>query len=157
MHKKVHLSEIAEPMRTVLQSGGEVSFITSGFSMLPLLRNKTDTATLREPTKPIRRGDVIFYRRPSGEFVLHRVIGKRKDGFVLRGDNQKDVEYGVRPEWIWAVLISVQRKEGKVIDCDSARYKLYTAALPLVRLFRLHIYPLYVRLCAPIVRKLLKK
>lgn len=157
MHKKVHLHEISEAMLTVLQSGGEVSFVTSGFSMLPLLRNKTDTVTLRKPDRPIRRGDVIFYRRPDGKYVLHRIIGKRKDGYVLRGDNQKDVEYGVQPDWIWAVLVSVRRKEGKVIDCDSTRYKLYTAALPLVRLFRLHIYPLYVRFGAPIVRKLLKK
>ena len=157
MPKTVRLQEISEAMQTVLQNGGEVSFVTSGFSMLPLLRNKTDTATLRKPDRPIRRGDVIFYRRPDGKYVLHRVIGKREDGYVLRGDNQKEVEYGVQPDWIWAVLVSVRRKEGKVIDCDSTRYKLYTVSLPLVRLFRLHIYPLYVRFGAPIVRKLLKK
>ena len=157
MPKTVHLQEISEAMQTVLQNCGEVSFVTSGFSMLPLLRNKTDTATLRKPDRPIRRGDVIFYRRPDGKYVLHRVIGKREDGYVLRGDNQKEVEYGVQPDWIWAVLVSVHRKEGKVIDCDSVRYKLYTVSLPLVRLFRLRIYPLYVRFGAPIVRKILKK
>lgn len=157
MPKKVHLYQVSDAMQLVLQNGGEVSFVTSGFSMLPLLRNKMDTVTLRKPDRPIRRGDVIFYRRPDGGFVLHRVIGKRKDGFVLRGDNQRDVEYGVQPEWILASLVRVRRKEGKVIDCCSFGYKLYQAGLPLVRLFRLHIYPRYVRFLAPFVRKLLKK
>lgn len=157
MPKKVHLYQVSEAMQLVLQNGGEVSFVTSGFSMLPLLRNKMDTATLRKPDRPIQRGDVIFYRRPDGGFVLHRVIGKRKDGFVLRGDNQRDVEYGVQPEWILARLVRVRRKEGKVIDCRSFGYKIYQSGLPLVRLFRLHIYPQYVRFLAPLVRKILKK
>ena len=160
MPKKVQLYQVSDAMQLVLQNGGEVSFVTSGFSMLPLLRNKTDTATLvtlRKPDRPIQRGDVIFYRRPDGGFVLHRVIGKRKDGFVLRGDNQRDVEYGVQPEWILAMLVRVRRKEGKVIDCRSFGYKIYQSGLPLVRLFRLHIYPQYVRFLAPLMRKILKK
>lgn len=157
MHKKVHLYQISDAMQIVLQNGGDVSFVTSGFSMLPLLRNKMDTVTLRKPDRPIRRGDVIFYRRPSGEFILHRVIGKRKDGYVLRGDNQKDIEYGVQDEWVLAVLVRIQRKDGKIIECGCAGYRFYKAFLPLVRLFRLYIYPQYVRFLVPLVRRIFKK
>ena len=124
--------------------------------MLPLLRNHMDTVFLRKPERKLRRGDVLFYRRSNGAFVLHRVIGVRKDGFVLRGDNQTEKEYGIRSEQVLAMLTAVRRKEGKYIRCTDVGYRLYCFALPLVRLFRLHIYPQYVRFLAPLVRKIKK-
>lgn len=156
MPKSVHLYEMSEAMQFVLENGGEVSFVTRGFSMLPLLRNHMDTAFLRKPNRAIRRGDVLFYRRTNGAFVLHRVISVRKDGFVLRGDNQTEKEYGIQPEQVLAVLTAVRRKEGKMIHASDTAYRFYCFALPLVRLFRLHIYPQYVRFLAPIIRKIKK-
>lgn len=44
-----------------------------GISMLPLLRQGRDSVALRRVDSPIRRNDILFYRRPDGSFVLHRV------------------------------------------------------------------------------------
>ena len=156
MSKSVHLYELSDAMRLVLEQGGEVSFVTAGVSMLPLLRNRMDTAFLHKPLGPIRRGDVIFYRRDNGKYVLHRVIGRRKDGFVLRGDNLHEKEYGIRNDQVIAVLIAVRRGD-RLIPMQSVQNRLYVLFLPLVRLYRFWIYPLYVRCLAPLVRKITKK
>ena len=155
MSKPVYLYELSDAMRIVLEQGGEVSFVTSGFSMLPLLRNRMDTAFLHKPLRPIRRGDVVFYRRDNGKFVLHRVVGKRKDGFVLRGDNQREKEYGIRNDQILAILTAIRRGD-KLIPMRSAWNRMYVAFLPLIRLYRHGIYPQYVRFLAPIVHKIKK-
>ena len=155
MSKSVHLYELSDAMRVVLENGGEVSFVTGGVSMLPLLRNRMDTAFLHKPVDPIRRGDVIFYRMDNGKYILHRVVGRRKDGFVTRGDNLRVKEYSVREDQVIAVLTAVRRGD-KLIPMRSVRNRLYVWGLPLVRLFRLRIYPLYVRFLAPLVRKVKK-
>ncbi len=137
---------MSEAMSLVLEAGGEISFVTAGFSMLPLLRNRMDKVFLKKTSDTPKKGDVIFYRRENGAFVLHRIIGKNKDGYILRGDNQTDIEYGVKRENILAVLQKVVRADGKVIRCDSALYSAYVFFLPLVRLFRFKIYPIYVKI-----------
>lgn len=152
MSNKVHLYELSEAMSLVLEAGGEISFVTSGFSMLPLLRNKMDKVFLKKNERLPKKGDVIFYRRENGAYVLHRIIGKKNGGYVLRGDNQTDIEYGVSNEQILATLQKVIRADGKEIKCDSVRYRLYVLFLPFVRLFRLKIYPIYVKT----IRKFIK-
>ena len=152
MSNSVHLYELSEAMSLVLEAGGEISFVTAGFSMLPLLRNRMDKVFLKKPVKELEKGDVIFYKRENGAYVLHRIIGKRHDGYVLRGDNQTDIEYAVSKEQVLAVLQKVVRADGKEIKCDSVKYKIYVFFLPLVRLFRFKIYPIYVKL----IRKIIK-
>lgn len=155
MAKSVHLYELSEPMRIVLREGGEVSFVTAGVSMLPLLRNRMDTAFLHKPMRKIRRGDVLFYQRDNGKYVLHRVVGKRKNGYILRGDNQREKEYGIRDDQVLAVLTAI-RRDDKLIPMRSAWNRMYVLFLPMIRLFRHGIYPLYVRFLAPIVRRMQK-
>lgn len=157
MSKSIHLYEISDAMQIVLNAGGEVSFVTSGFSMLPLLRNHMDTAVLRKPTKPLKKGDVIFFRSDEKHFILHRII-KIKNGIITtRGDNQKQVETDISPEQVLAVLVRVVRKEGKKIECTGFGYRVYKSFLPFVRFFRLKVYPLYVRFLAPIYKKIKKQ
>jgi hypothetical protein len=50
---------------------------------------------LVKPEIPPKKYDVIFYRRENGQYVLHRIIKIKKDGYVCRGDNQTAKEYPV--------------------------------------------------------------
>ena len=151
MSKSVHLYEISDAMKEVLKSGGEVSFVTAGFSMLPMLRNRTDKVVLVKPEGRLKKYDVPFYVRPDGNFVLHRIIGFEKDGYITRGDNQKDTERGVKDEQVIAVLKSFYRN-GRHIKCTDFKYRCYCLFLPLVRLYRLNLYPIYVKAVTPFVK-----
>lgn len=131
----VRLNDIFPLIEEKLKSGGEVTFKPHGISMLPLIRQGKDSAKLKQLDREARKFDVIFYRRPDGQFVLHRIIGKDKRGFVLCGDNQFIKEYGVSESWIIGVLTSVSREGKGEILCESAEMKLYCRFLFLRRIY----------------------
>ncbi|HZJ78706.1 MAG TPA: S24/S26 family peptidase [Clostridia bacterium] len=134
-HKGIELFEITPVIEEVLGSGGAVSFVSSGSSMMPLIGNKRDKITLVKCSGKLKKNDIPLYRRENGSFVLHRIIGEDENGYITRGDNQWFVERGVRDSQVIAVLKGVQRK-GKYIDCDSEKHKLYCLFLPLIRWIR---------------------
>ena len=152
MSKSVHLYEISDVMVEVLENGGEVSFVSAGVSMVPMLRHRMDTVVLVKPIRKLRKNDVPFYRRADGRFVLHRIIGKDDKGYILRGDNQSEKEYGVTDDMIIAVLKEF-RRNGKKIGCESFKYRLYCALLPLIRFVRFRVYPIYVKAVTRFVKK----
>ena len=49
-------------------------FQTVGDSMEPLLHNRISTVLIEIPKSPLKKYDVALYRRPRGEYVLHRVV-----------------------------------------------------------------------------------
>lgn len=114
--------ELAPLITEVLASGGTFPFYPGGNSMLPTIRPGKDAVVLAPP-EDLRVGDIIFYRRDSGAFVLHRIVGKKADGsFILRGDNQFCNEEGVLPSHILAV-VAEYHKGNRVIRRGSGEDK----------------------------------
>ncbi len=107
-----------------LKKNGTLVYYNVGDSMMPLLKENRDLMVLSVPSGQIRKYDAILYKRESGQYVMHRVVGIRNDGYVLCGDNRYIKEYGVKQEQVLAVLTSVLRK-GKEISTDSLQYRLY--------------------------------
>lgn len=127
MSEKFKLCDFEPIIREVVQSGGEFVMKTHGTSMLPLLSDGGDGVVLVNKGD-LKVNDVVFYKRESGQYVLHRIVGKRADGFVMRGDNQIVNEYGVKNDNIIAVM-SAYVKNGKRIDVNDADYKKYVSRL----------------------------
>ena len=69
------LKEYLPLIKEVLQSGGEFRLYPRGTSMMPMLRQGIDSVILVSPTKELKKRDIIFYRRQSGQLVLHRIVG----------------------------------------------------------------------------------
>lgn len=138
MSKRVSLNELVPIMRETLEENGEVSFESAGVSMLPTIRDRKDTVTLVKPQGKLKKDDVAFYQRDSGQYVLHRIVYVNGDTYVACGDNQWTNEYNIRDDQIIAVLKSIERN-GKVYDVDGKKYKFYVKILPAVR----WIYRLY--------------
>ena len=90
------LSDYDEIIREVLDSGGEFQLFPRGTSMLPLIREKRDYVILVQCAERPKPKDIIFYQRKNGQYVLHRILKVREDGYVLCGDNQAWLEYGIR-------------------------------------------------------------
>lgn len=74
----------------LLETGALVPIVVTGSSMVPFLRGQLDRVYLRAPKDlPPRRGDIVFFQRPGGEFVLHRLDSVRPDGRLrINGDAQ---------------------------------------------------------------------
>lgn len=123
-NKEVKMDLLMPVIKEKLELGAEVNLVSSGRSMNPLFRHGKDTVCLKKLTEEAKKYDIIFYQRDDGKYVIHRIVGKRKDGYILRGDNQFINEYPVRPDQIIAKVISFNR-DGKQISCDNFKYKCY--------------------------------
>ncbi len=146
----VKLNDMFPIIEEKLKSGGDVIFKPRGVSMLPLIRQGLDSVKVSPVKTPPQVGDVIFYRRPDGQFVLHRIIGKDDSGYVLCGDNQWIKEYGVKPQWIIGIMTAVER-DGKTIESCHPAYLRYVKRLPLRR-FRLKLRSIAGRIKRKILR-----
>ena len=138
VHKKVRLCDVFPEMNEILEGGGSVTLNPKGVSMMPLLRQGRDGVILKKTEASPQKYDIAFYTRPDGQFVLHRIVGKKGDGYVLRGDNQVENEYGVKESQIIAIVTHICR-DGKVISCKSFNYKLYTYFLRPIRQLKIFV------------------
>lgn len=118
------LSEYDETIRLVLDSGGEFTIYPKGTSMLPLIVQQRDSVTLAKPSGELRRGDIAFYLRDNGQYVLHRVIGSENGRYTMCGDNQITPETGIENRHIIGVVRRITRN-GRTLTDRTFSYRLY--------------------------------
>ena len=134
----------------LLARDGRLVYKTKGVSMEPMLRQNRDLVMIEVPASRLKKYDVALYRRGRSH-VLHRVVGVRDGGYLIRGDNTYALE-DVPDEAVIGVLTGFVRK-GKQISVSDPAYRRY------VRVWDV-IYPLralYVRsrwLAFAVARKL---
>ena len=128
----VSLKEFWPVMREVIESGGEFTFFPHGSSMLPLIREGVDKVVLVKP-RDIKLGDVVFYQRDNGQFVLHRIVKIKNGDYIMCGDNQCTLEYGITDNHILAKMKAFVR-DGKTIDETNKKYRRYIKGLSRRRL-----------------------
>ncbi len=114
MNKEFKLKEYDNLIKEVIESGGEFRMYPKGVSMLPILRQGKDSVVLIKPTFPLRRGQIIFYQRKNGQYVLHRIVGVKKEHYILCGDNQTYREEGITQDMIIAVVSKIYRNDKEV-------------------------------------------
>lgn len=135
--KTISLEEIYPIIKEQLESDGTVQIPITGTSMIPLLVWGRDSVELVKCEKS-QIGDIIFYRRDDGHFVLHRIIGKDENGYILCGDNQWVKEFGIEDRHIIGVVSAITRN-GKKFAVENKSYKLYSkiwiGLLPVRRYF----------------------
>ena len=102
----------------LLEEVQTVPLVISGSSMTPFLVHGRDTVYLSKVTAPLTRGDMILYRRDSGDYILHRIFRAEGDNYILVGDAQTMMEPGIRADQVLAVATAVRRK-GKLLKQGS--------------------------------------
>lgn len=120
----------------LLETGNTVQFQPQGYSMYPLFVPGRDEAVVA-PADPsrLKRGDVVLYRREKSILVLHRIWKRKKDGFYLVGDNQKEIEGPLRPDQMKGILIRILRN-GRAFSTDHALYRFLSGLWLRLRPFR---------------------
>ena len=109
--KLVNTHEYVSMLRELTEQGREVNMLISGNSMSPFLMHGRDSIRLKKPDRKLRKGDMVFFQRKDGAYVMHRIHHIDKDGklFII-GDAQTDMEGPIDKEQVFAVIIKVQRK-----------------------------------------------
>lgn len=116
------MEQLAQLLEVQLQEGVAPLRVT-GVSMYPTFRNGRDTVYLCRTERPVRKGDVILYRRENGSYVLHRVVCLHQGVLTCAGDNQFEPE-SVRPEQVIAYMVSFCR-DGREYEVNSLGYRLW--------------------------------
>lgn len=95
-----------------LLSQGETSVAVpvAGGSMIPFLHHG-DTVYLSLPRFPVKRGDILLYTRPNGQYILHRVIKVSPDGSLqMAGDAQTELEMLPNTDCVHGMVTSASHK-----------------------------------------------
>ena len=108
-----------------LEKNGSLTYSNVGVSMLPLLRQGKDLFTVKKKGKGrLKAGDVVLYHRPPDQYVLHRIIEVRPEGYVILGDNCIAKEYNITDDDIIAVMTGFVRG-GKEHSVEEWGYRIY--------------------------------
>ena len=110
-------------IRERLEAGQTVRFSPMGISLLPMLRQGKDSVVLSPVPEKLKKYDLPLYRRPDGQYVLHR-IAEVGDTYTCIGDNQFRMEPGVEHGQILALVTAFYRGERKW-EVTSPLYRLY--------------------------------
>jgi len=103
-------STLTSLLKGVLGMGASFRFRANGVSMTPFIK-QGDLVTLSPyaGSSP-RLGDVAAFFFPGTEkLTIHRVVGKRGNGYLLKGDNANAVDGVIPPENILARVKKVER------------------------------------------------
>lgn len=101
-----------------------VPLVISGSSMAPFLVHNRDTVYLSKIQRPLKRGDMILYRRSNGRYVLHRIYRAGQGTYTLIGDAQTALEQGIFPDQVLA-LVSTVRRKGKLLQPGSFWWEFF--------------------------------
>ena len=110
----VDTNEYVSALRELAEEGRVVSMLIAGSSMSPFLCHNRDYIYFTRPDRELRRGDMVFYQRDTGQYVMHRIYKKKTDGYYMVGDAQTQIEGPLRRDQIFARIIKVKRK-GKIL------------------------------------------
>ncbi|MDE6834872.1 MAG: S24/S26 family peptidase [Ruminococcus sp.] len=114
-----------------LNRTGRILRTTVGVSMEPMLKNRKNIVILVKAENLLKKYDVALYKRPNGQYVLHRVLKVREKDYIICGDNcwKKEV---VPHEWVLAYMSGFY-KNGRLIYPDNEKYQKYIKTIGIRR------------------------
>lgn len=146
VEREVAFAELMPLIDDAFRQGLTVTITVTGNSMRPLFRHKRDSVVLSAcDPQALKRGDVPLYRRPNGQFVLHRIAKVLPDTYTLVGDAQSEREYGLPKTCVLAVMTGFIRN-GKAVSCRNLWYRLYAAVWLWLCPIRPYIFACFRRL-----------
>ena len=120
---------IAEERQVVLRVRGN--------SMRPFIRSDRTRVQL-SPCQPqsLKKGDIVLFRF-RGRHILHRIIRRDGERFLLAGDGNYRKTETCTVNDIVAVVVAVIRPDGRTVECTSLRWraasKIWVSFPPLLR------------------------
>ena len=125
MAKIVDIHAYLPVLIDLIGRGESVTVTVTGSSMTPFLVHGRDQIRFRRPDGPLRRGDLAFFRRDTGSYVMHRVARVDAQGrCYLVGDGQQAVEGPIRPDQIFGLVTEVCRK-GRWIGPEDRCWRFF--------------------------------
>ncbi len=123
----------------VLSRGRALKFRAKGGSMSPFIRNG-DVVQLVPVKGKINLGDIILYRSSYGNTIVHRVVQRRREIVITKGDSSPSPDQPVLSKQVLGRVVAVE-KNGWRIRLDSPMGRLLNILLATISPFSFLIYP----------------
>lgn len=101
----------------IIAEQGRLVYTSVGDSMSPLIR-QNDLLVIEPVKEPLKVGDIPLYKRDSGQYVLHRIVGIKNGKYTIKGDNRDFIEKGITDRHIIGVLTAIVRN-GKTFPVET--------------------------------------
>lgn len=121
----IPMAELVQLLQLQMETAGSAPLTVTGNSMYPMLKHRRDSVVLTPVTKPLKRADLILYRRQNGAYVLHRILRVKGEQLICCGDNQYRTET-IDARQVLAVVTAFTRK-GKTYQVTDKGYCRYVA------------------------------
>ena len=135
--RNIYKEELS-PLEREIASGKPTVTVTVGDSMEPLLYNRSTRIVIVKANKELKKNDLPMYKRPTGQFVMHRIIKVDAENYYTRGDNRTGLEQ-LPKEWVQGVVTEIYRGE-KHFTVDNKWYRAYVTIWNLIYPIRWIIY-----------------
>jgi len=120
----IRLDDVMPLLLESLERGLSVHFSPRGTSMLPMLRQGSDTVILSPlPARRLNKYELPMYQRENGQYVVHRII-KVGETYTCMGDNQFQKESGLTHEQMIAIVTGFTR-DGKEHSVEELSHRIY--------------------------------
>ena len=97
-------------MVDVISRGKDFRFRASGNSMSPFIKNDDVVTFCSINSKPICVGDVVAFLHPTHKnLIVHRVIAKKPEIFLIKADNAHKYDAWVKQNQIIGIVSRVER------------------------------------------------
>lgn len=144
---------LVDLLQAVLNRGAPFRFRAKGFSMSPFIRDGDVVIVSPLAGTSPGLGSVVAFVHPETErLVVHRVVGKRGDSYLIRGDNAPE-EDSLVPEGNILGWVRRVERDGKRVFLGLGPERFLIAFLTRRGLLLPLLLPVW-RLLRPIIRRL---
>ena len=131
--------DFASVTQEVLGRGRALRFRAKGGSMSPFIRNG-DVVEVAPAEGNINLGDIILYRSSNGNPVIHRVIQKRKENIITKGDSVPSSDQPLLSRQVLGRVVCIE-KNGWHLRLDRRMGRFINVLLATISPFSFLIYP----------------
>ena len=122
--KEINIYEYMPVLIDLINEGKDVNILITGSSMSPFLKHKRDSIIVSKPDGYFHKGQMVFYKRSNGQYVMHRIHHIKDDMLYVVGDNQTIIEGPLSKNLVFGVIHSVIRKD-TVINKKHLLWQFY--------------------------------
>ena len=135
-----------EEVEKIISQGESVEITIRGRSMIPYLRSEIDKVVLTPfNDSELKKGDIVLFHH-FGHYLLHRIIKRKENRFIIQGDGIIIKKEEALPSDIIGIVSFIIRPNGKYVSVNSLRHGIYWRFWLFVKPFRRILLAVYNRL-----------
>lgn len=109
-------SQLRDLLKDGLNKGASLRFRVKGWSMFPFIRNGDIVTVISQDNGTFPVGAVVAVALgPSGKLLIHRIVDKHQDMYLIKGDNLFYSDGFAAGKDILGIITMVERPDKKII------------------------------------------